>query len=351
MYATCGKKYFYHYHEKLRESVTSAALLFGSALDATLNPMLLDLKAGNLKPLEDYQIFFSNNWLEGRINNEFVSLPMSLQIAYADADYDEELLTPEDVKEIARAFPSNTYDFNYEKLAEEKKIRGIENLNPVYAEFINYSNWHCLLRKGRLMIATYYTQVLPKIKEVVDVQVKIELDNDEGDSVIGYIDAILDFGDGPRIVDNKTAARAYEDGAANISPQLAIYAYSKHITKTAFVVLSKQIKKNRTKICTKCGHDGSGSRAKTCDKGEGKLRCHGEWLETTSPEAQVEILLGEVNSVFQNNVLDNYEETLKAIRADAFPRNFSSCMAYGRKCPYFNKCHVDPDDDTGLVKT
>jgi len=347
-YATCAKKYDYHYNHRLREQVTSAALLFGTALDNTLNVMLNDKKAGKPKAVTDYQTLVYNNWIEGKINDVVHDLPQSLLIAYADSDYDEEILTEQDILNVVIQRGILNVTTPYEDLAAKKKQFGIENLPENEAKFINYSNWLCLLRKGELMVASYYSQVLPQIVEVVTVQKKIELKNDVGDTVIGYIDAILDFGDGPRICDNKTAARAYDEDSANISPQLAVYGHAEGLTKTAFIVMSKQIKKNRTKVCSKCGNDGSGGRAKTCDRGEGKARCHGEWKETLAPEATIEIIKGDINSVFEGNVLDNYEETLTAINAGAFPRNFSSCRAYGRKCQFYNLCHVGEDKD--LIK-
>ena len=350
-YSTCPKKFHYHYNERLREQVTSAALLFGTTLDKTLNPMLEDLKSGKLKPVEHYVSLVQKNWESGEINNTWHKLPESLLIAYADSDFDEEILTPEDLLSIGARSTELGVTAQYQDLAVKKKQFGIENLPTNEAQFINLANWYCLLRKGELMVKKYYAEVLPKIKSVISVQKKIELNNDDGDSIIGYIDAILDFGDGQgaRIVDNKTAARAYEENSANISPQLALYSSSEGLTKTAFIVMNKSIKKNRVKVCSKCSFKAEeGARHKSCSNEISGKRCGGEWIETVNPEATIEIIFGDVHPVFTDHVLDNFEETLKAINVGSYPRNFSNCLAFGRKCAFYGICHTGEPGD--LIK-
>lgn len=377
-YLACGEKYRLHYNERLRETVTSAALLFGSALDQTVNEMLLDKKKNQLKTISYYQTKVRSNWQTQPINRNPEDLPESLLIAYADQDHDYDLLTNSDIAVLydraktlisaelmsekesvvtplvnngqldlsnSRLQGSNKRESlreAYGKLAAIKKHIGIENINEDTARYLNLENWHVMLRKGELMITAIYEKVLPQIKEVVEVQKRVELVNDKGDSTVGFIDAVLIFEgeDFPRISDLKTSARAYEQDAANVSPQLAGYGFSLGITKSAFIVLSKAIKKNKSKVCAVCGHNGSGGRAQTCDNGgKGKDRCGGAWIEQIQPEAQVEIIKGDINPIFEENVIANYEHVLKAIEAEIFPRNFNSCMDFGRKCQFYSICH------------
>lgn len=362
MYSVCPTKYKYHYHHRLREPVTSAALLFGSALDQCINGLLLDKQKNTVKHVAQYQADFEKHWMNQRINNEFHDLPESLLIVYADADNDKDLLSDSDIstlydralelipQEITGNNKRDSIQTAYGKLAAIKKVVGLENIGRETAKFINLHNWMVMRTKGKLMVSKYYSEILPQIKTVVEVQKKIELTNDDGDSVIGYIDAVLDFGDGagPRIVDLKTAARAYDDDAADISPQLAVYGHALNISNTAFIVCSKSIKKNKSKRCAVCGHEDNETRAQKCNNGTGKDRCGGAWIEEMQPEASIELIKGTINEVFSGYVLDNYEETLKAIQAEAFPRNFSNCSAFGRKCAYWNKCHNGKSDD--LIK-
>lgn len=353
-YLACGEKYRLHYVEKLRETVTSAALLFGSALDQTVNEMLLDKKKDQLKTISYYQTKVRSNWQTQPINRNPEDLPESLLIAYSDADHDYDLLTDSDIAvlydraktlipaELPEAPKRESLREAYGKLAAIKKHIGIENIQEDTARYLNLENWHVMLRKGELMVTAIYEKVLPQIKEVVEVQKRVELANDNGDTTVGFIDSVLVFEgeDFPRITDLKTSARAYDPDAANVAPQLAGYGFALNINKAAFIVLSKAIKKNKSKVCAVCGHNGSGGRAQTCDNGgKGKDRCGGAWIEQIQPEAQVEIIKGDINPVFEENVIENYEHVLKGINAEVFPRNFNSCMDFGRKCQFYSICH------------
>lgn len=354
-YLTCGKKYYYSYIERLREPITSAALLFGSALDETINEVLKDKKLENLKSVTYYQARFKTNWLTGFVNKERIELPESLVIAYADQDYDFDLLSDVDIQMIydrakvlvpTEALEGDKREVTkkiYGKLAAIKRKIGIENVHEDTARYINLHNWCCLLRKGEYMVSAYLSKVLPLIKEIIEVQKVIDLKNGEGDSVTGFIDCILDFGEGPVVVDLKTSATKYAWDAASTSPQLAIYSHATGIQKTAFIVMSKAMDKNKSKICSECNNNGSESRARTCDDVKNNTRCGGKWVEKVQPEANVEIIKGSINKTLEDNIIGNYEEVLKALRAEVYPRNYNNCKMYNRYCAYYNLCHKGKD--------
>ncbi len=95
-YGTCGQSYKFHYLDKLRPTVSSANLFLGSALDVGLNSLLLN------DGKDPYEVF-SKAWHHGFINKKPVEIKDSLQVVYAKTDFDDEILTPNDLLEI------NTY--------------------------------------------------------------------------------------------------------------------------------------------------------------------------------------------------------------------------------------------------
>ena len=81
-YLVCPKLYDLHYNQKLRPKGTTSALLFGSAIDAALNVMLL--KTGD--PYEEFKKHF-----------EFDSMS---ECQFDEKDYDPEILSAEQIAKI-----------------------------------------------------------------------------------------------------------------------------------------------------------------------------------------------------------------------------------------------------------
>ena len=174
-------------------------------------------------------------------------------------------------------------------LQDKKSTNGYNALSQEEKEILNLANWLCLYRKGLVMLKAYSEQVLPKIKEVLAVQKSIEIENNDGDKLIGFIDLIVETTDGKRyVLDNKTSSIQYDANSPQRSQQLILYY---HITKeeykldgVGFVVMYKHILKNKKKTCSKCGNDGTGKRHKTCDVETETGRCNGNWDEVLNPE-------------------------------------------------------------------
>lgn len=339
MYQTCPEKWRLHYREKLRDRFTSAALLFGSAIDAVCNRILQDLQAGPSVydfTFHTYNNVFMLNWRNGFINKAKVDLYENENLVYAESDFDEELLQPNDFKTLSSflhnngigCMPDKVLDF-YKEMSVRKKTEGFANLPVEVRKFINYTNWLCMYYKGILMLEAYKTEIIPKIKKVLAVQKEIKLENEDGDSIIGYIDAILEWEDGSIVVfDHKTAAREYDDDAVLSSPQLALYINATRaeykVDKAGFIVFRKGIKKNRIKKCVKCGNEGK-SRAKTCDNEVNGTRCKGEWTERIDPKAEINVLIDKMPERAEEIVLENYIDINNAINSENFPRNLGAC--------------------------
>lgn len=340
----CGESYKLHYQQKIRTTVHTGALAFGSALDTALNELLLPTG-------KDAYTIFTNEFTYGFINNEKVYLPTHSNMVYANTDYDGELLTTEDknvIKDFCENkkldFIDNDVDNIYATLKLKKTTSGFDSLSLVEKEVYNYINWLSLKRKGNLMLDAYQKKVIPKLDSVLAVQEKIQLINDSGDEVTGIVDLVATVNGEVIILDNKTSASEYEADSVITSPQLSLYVHAlknKYKTnKAGYIVLRKQIKKNRIKICSSCLNDGSSSRAKTCDAIINNKRCGAEWNETISPEVMIQFIVDEIPKKLEEMVVDNYELVNHAIKNNVFTKNFNSCNnTYGGKCPFYNLCH------------
>lgn len=351
-YSKCPKSYELYYKQKLRPNSMSAALLFGSALDETFNSILL-------KDGRDPMAVFIDKWEKAIINNQPVAIKTDLNVVYAASDFDGSILLPEDLKELKEALnapemahvskdPLTAYDecLSFKKQAEFRPFRDIER------QYLNYATWLSCLRKAQYLIDEYNTQVLPRIKEVKAVQKFIELANESGDKVTGVIDFIAVMDDGNTyIMDNKTSSRPYDADKVKSSPQLALYGYAENIQHGGFIVLMKTLKKDKVKICSSCGHDGSASRAKTCDNTIKGSRCGADWNEKVTPRAEIQFVLDRLPQNTQNLVLENFEDVNKGINLGYFPKNLHACDDwYGQPCPYKGVCWSNSVDGLSKVE-
>lgn len=343
-FGLCPKSYEYHYVHRIRPTTINASLIFGSALDTALNRLLLE-NTGSEYPA------FKEAFTTTELNGEQVYVPTCKDIVYANGDFDSDLLFESDAPFIAQELEKlgiqgcTDYLSTFKILRDKKTSGGFNSLSDQDKSVYNLFNWVCLFNKGNLMLGAYKEQVLPKFNRVLSVQEKVELPNSAGDSITGFVDLIADVkGHGVVILDNKTSAMEYEEDAVLVSPQLSLYLHileEKYKTRKAgFIVLRKQIIKNRKKICSKCGHDGSGARHKTCDKmlvDEG--RCHGEWTETIDPKVNIQFLVDEIPVRTEEIVLENMDNANQAIKNGVFTRNFTACKnTFGGNCTYIDLC-------------
>lgn len=344
-YMDCPTAYRLHYIDKLRSNTMSAALLFGTAIDKAVEKLI------HSRDLKEAKKVFNILWQAQEINGVLTDLRNCPDIVYANNDYDEELC-------------SIIINPNIKLFKDDK---GFDNLPKEEKVLYNNYCWSMAKKRGELMLEAYNDEVIPKLGKIYSTQEKIDLSNGNGDSVIGYVDLVADFEgySSPVVLDNKTSTRAYEADSVKTSAQLTLYVHAleeKYKTRKAgFIVLSKQIQKNRKKICSVCGHDGTGGRHKTCDNelpfqnaaaaGASKSksnRCNGEWKETINPKAKIDIIIDDIPEQMENIVLENFDGVSKMIDNGVFIRNLNSCKRPWGLCDFYNKCHGN--SDKGLVK-
>lgn len=335
-YSHCGKLYKLHYIDKIRPTGTTSSLLFGSALDAACEHYMLNRNA------ELMRREFKEKWSEGEINGVKTDLQTCTEIEFHRNDFDHELLTESDNQSILENTVYETVS-DLVKAGEDK-------------ERIAYSNWISLYRKGRLMMEAFRNWVDENVEECLGAQTEIELEDEEGNIVTGKADFIIKiFGyDKPILVDLKTAARPYDRNSVKESEQLALYyLYLKgtkfpEMERAAYLVLNKQIKKNRTKTCLKCGTVTTG-REQTCAVGDKKNRCHGDFSIDIQPECVVQYIHDEISDEFIEQNVQSFNSFVENLEAEKFEENWEGCNNYyGRPCPYFEFCRNG--DMTGLCK-
>lgn len=339
----CPTAWKYHYVERIRPTRQHAALSFGTALDKAIGALL-----ENSNPHEVFEKF----WRFQYLNNKQTYLPDCIDVVYAESDFDKDLISDDSAK---------AFELTKKEIIEAvsyKEEKGFDNIPDEIKKIANIGYWLCLLTKGKLMIDAFIKKVQPKLTKIYSTQEYVELENEEQDKIIGYVDLVADVVgyDTPIILDVKTSAREYKDNSAIYSPQLTLYINAlgdKYGTRKAgFIVLSKQIIKNKTKICSVCNHDGSGGSHKTCNnetmqtveskKGpvQKAVRCGAEWVETLSPEAYVQFIIDEIPQQTEELVMDNISDINNAIKSGVFTKNLSNCLnSFGKPCEYLNLCY------------
>lgn len=352
MYSECGRKYRYHYLNKIRSKTTSGALLMGNALDKALNVLL------TTKDLDKAKQEFSSALLHLEINGVRTYMPTSHLIVYSKSDFDEDLLNQDDIGKFEMMKKELNYQDNagvgyvIDELTKKKSMVGLNGLSIAEKTLLSLGNFLSIHRKGLIMLDSYNTKILPRIKNVLAIQKEITLQNGEGDVITGFIDLIAEWDDGKiYVLDNKTTSsmQYYPDDAPSKSQQLIIYKHAMQeeydLSGVGFIVMEKGIKKNKAKSCLKCGFNGTGSRHKTCaNEIEGK-RCNGEWLEVLNPEAYIAVLINEVPTASEDLVLDTFDRAVEGIKSENFGPNLSACKQGGLICPYAKLCWEGNMDD------
>lgn len=330
----------------------------GTAMDRSINVLL------ESKDLAEAIKAFDKSFRYNFINNVGFSVPESLQVVYAKKDFDEELLLEEDRMKLGLLCPNIEPVTHYQALKEQG------NLTSEQRRFFNLANWLSMRRKGHFMLQAYHEKILPKIKQVLAVQKSISIENEDGDKITGYIDLIVEWEDGKRyLLDNKTSAMEYDPDSASKSQQLILYYHAckeeYKLEGVGFVVMYKQLNKNRIKICSKCQNNGTGKRHKTCDAEmrprdtitpDGVLiknlsiRCNGDWIETISPECRIETILNQVTPEAENLVMETFDEANEGIKKEVFPPNLESCDKYGTPCQFARLCWENNSEDLDDMK-
>jgi hypothetical protein len=293
---TCGALYKYHYIDRLRPNTVSSALFFGKALDEAFSALLMRKMTPMPPSIPDPLETFKKHFTSVNINGEEVPVT-DIRCVYFKGDLNPELCSnPERAEFLC----------NNRKILEGEMLQEFNNLAV-----------ESLTNKATMMIEAYEKEVLPQIERVYSLQEEVNLPNEEGDVIVGFIDFVCSFVDEPGvmyIVDNKTSSKNYKEDSVRTSEQLATYCDYKLIDKAAYVVINKTLKKKE-------------------------------------PRVGVQIVRDTIPDDTFKKVFDTYHNALYTIREGKYYKNYSSgCFFYGSPCVYYRYCKSNGKDTTGLVK-
>lgn len=356
-FVNCPKHWHWKYREKLDPAMQGASLSFGTAIDNAVMSML--------KGEKDYLIKFKELWHTAKIKNnkteeikEFQIFD-NIEIVYSYSDFDGEVLQSEDlvkmstwIEELGIKYDKNEPIQTYKQIVKKRKS---EYVNPTGNEirYFGRCSWLSLLRKGEILIDSFYKQFYPKIKSVISVQrFGVLEDSHTGDGLMGALDFVVELEgyDKPIIFDLKTSSRMYTKDNIDLSEQLSIYmalfADKFNTDLVGYVVLVKNINKTKVSTCVSCGNI-KNSAHRNCNNILSSGRCKGEWKEENKIDPQVQVMVRKKTKEEVNAVLRDSGNIIEAMKLNIIYRDLSKCNNwYGNKCPYFDACHKG--DITGL---
>lgn len=271
MYSRCPKSYYYRYVENLKADVTSTPLLYGIAIDHALNYILeamRDKKEWNVEHAKGLFIESMESWSH---QNRLSFFKSELPEEYVGHDIDEE---DQDIQEAV---------------------------------------WDAIVKRGLASIDVYVREVIPLIDEVLEVQTKGVVENEEGHQFVFVLDFIAKMKDGRTVLmDNKTSSARYPKTKVQKSQQLSLYLEQfPDIKYAGYCVLIKNPAKERG--------------------------------------VEFQVMIGEIPEETTAESYAKLDKTLKGIAAGEFPCNFKGCNAFGKSCEFLSLCKYG--DSTGLIST
>lgn len=258
LYNTCAYKWFLYYREGYRADKTFTPLLFGQSIDATLNYILIRKKRKHIIHRSTAKSIFQKYMNQWSGQNELVF--------------------------FKNEFPEDQY------------IEDDPDGNQMRC-------WQYLCEVGNLMIDTYIDEILDLFEEILSVQTKRKIPNEEGDILVLIVDFRAKLKDGRIVtIDNKTTSnikRNYPMTSVSKSNQLSIYVEYENNNTAAYLILQKRIE-------------------------NGKI----VW----------KLIVDEIPEVQIEKAFSNIDTVLNGIKREEFPKNEKNCFMYGKPCIFWNAC-------------
>jgi hypothetical protein len=303
-YLTCSEKYRLERIVKIIPEMINTAFLFGKSVDQASDVIFKPFMKDALPYSRDEMIDrFKDSLTTIDYLGEMIHAPTCLKVKYSKADVQSELLEKSDLEVIQQFIDKSDLEItNIQQFIDyykDTKVK-VDDETSIY----NFIAWHCLFRKGIIMLDRLRLWAEENVQEVISLQRKIEIRNDDDDLLIGYIDleCILKRDGILRTIDLKTATgakRQYPADKISKSMQLAIYAQAsqKHC---GYIVLDKAIKKK-------------------------------------APRVIIHELLGEITEEQLDETFEKIDIAMQGIKSGKFEKNFDSCFLYG-PCVFRDLC-------------
>ena len=268
-YIRCPLSYYMHYMLKLREKAVGSALPFGTAVGTAAE----DLLKG--KAFDEAIKTFNELWEFPEINGERVV----------------------------------GHDTSLVKFSKSDSKEGLAD-----------TPWECMKIKGHMLLSAYQDEVMSTVKDVMGTEVEIKIENESGDYIVGYADALVELNDGRRLVmDNKTASKAYAKDAVTIgdkAKQLALYypelKEQYNLDGAGFWVMEKGIRKRE-------------------------------------PQTRIQTLIDIPTEELIEETLDEFDNVLYSIKMGHFPSKHPECNTFFGKCICEKYIQSDGTDLSDLV--
>lgn len=311
-YLTCAEKFRMERIEKVPMDLCRSPLTFGSAIDQASEVIFCD-KINDFGQYEEYSEerlvkVFAHALTYVNFNNSIIDSRYHPLVRYSKADLDLRLLEQEDIdKIVARSKELEFEDFDRETMEEfVSYIQGIKyGVDDLDQLLYNYIGYHCLYRKGLLLLKALKDWSDKNVKETISVQRYFEIVNDNGDKYRGLLDLECTFyeREGSWIMDLKTASNPlaqYPDNIIEDASQLHSYAEvgSKNV---GYIILGKNIL-------------------------------------VKEPKVKVREVYGYVTEEMLEKTFDKIQLVLDNVNAGKFPKSPDNCFQFGSRCQHYKSC-------------
>jgi len=303
-YTDCPRKWWLQKIKRLRPNYKGSALLFGSALDQAVEHILLKKEGSFHQEFLDSMKIFDVNGTEKVLPHDI------LDVRFFAGDIDPTLLEQEVVDYYCDAVFIKKVEINemLEYCKQQRKAK--KPLSRDEQRLFNYMAYESLLQKGLMLLDALDEWIEENVTEVHSVQKKIEIENENGDKFIGYLDFIVTLKDGRKVlIDLKTSSNPnayYPATSAADSVQLGIYSQEEGITDVAYLVADKKIRKR-------------------------------------DPKVRLKFVEGKITEEHLDKVFEDIEKVTIEIKEklktgeEVFEKNLDSCMKFAG-CEFFNYC-------------
>lgn len=325
-FKTCPRKYWLS--KQYKNKTLFSSFQFGKAFENAVEVLLLG------KSLEEAIELFNEQWktLPPDNYNGEIEVFDNLSIEYYASDIDlncigmAESVAQEWCLELQE---TDDYLHTYKFLLKE----GVETEDE--KRFMNRLAWLSLQVKGHLMLEAFHDDILPNITKVISIQEEVEFVTHNGAIKKGFIDLIAEYKgyNKPIIFDLKSAAFPYSLHKLHTSEQLIGYVLAKEEELDTnlmgyLVILKKPVLK---KFCSECQLEKTSMKKKCVECGsskfDSKLKCG------------TQILIDEVPEYRLDGLVEDDEQTVKAIEAGIDYKNPDSCMMFNKPCEFYDICH------------
>jgi len=315
----CEAMYHFYYNKRLRSKYLKSPLFFGSAIDEALNCLLLDKKKQlsseeKIIKKKGYKLIYKEKMTKTTHNGEEIEIDGNPFISYNKTDFDYTILRPTDINKLKKLCPKGEdLEIYINHLLNKKHGKGSsrEKISETEFALTQKACYLSLYNKGLMLIDAYIRDILPEIEEVFKIQHEVKLQDEDGNAITGFIDAIVSLKSNPNekvILDNKTSSRSYKEDSVSTSEQLALYAADTGLYTGAFAVVEKTLRKK-------------------------------------DPRARTQLIIDKINEEFVDKVIDEFNNAIYTINKGEYIQNFESgCRPFGQPCEYFKYCHKNSMD-------